>query len=388
MQSTSCLGDLDYILKVIDTFDEDPAGFLHACASARIKPIVDPFWKDLPYAHIFHSITPDILHQIYQGLINIISWITSAVRSEEVDVQCRHFPPNHKLQSFTKGITSLSQLTGQEHNQMCHILQVLVMDVPLALGASNTMLVQAIWAILDFALLAQYLAHTCDTLQLLEDALSHFYSNKKVFVNLSICQQFNLPKLHFASHYVDLIKLYGTTDNFNTEYTECLHIDLAKNVFAAVNSKDEFPQMTVWLEHQEKIHRHDHYIKWQLDGSPPIVQPCHEWQCPGLKLDHKLQTSKHPSIWNVTLEILETEYGAKHFCTALQWFVVLTNSLHTPMAQVEHCLWDVNLPCQCLPVWHRIKYLHTDIYMDVTQTADTIHAHPKRLGTHGHHIPG
>ena len=52
------------------------------------------------------------------------------------------------------------------------------------------------------------------------------------------------------------IKLYGTLDNFNTEYTEWLHIDLAKDAYAATNHKDEFTQMTVWLEQKEKILQH------------------------------------------------------------------------------------------------------------------------------------
>ena len=104
---------------ILDTFDQDPASFLHACAEARIKPIIKPFWINLPYAHIFHSITPDILHQIYQGIVKrLIGWIIKAVRSEEVDTRCRHLPPNHNLCAFTKGISLLSHVTGREHNHM------------------------------------------------------------------------------------------------------------------------------------------------------------------------------------------------------------------------------------------------------------------------------
>ncbi|KAJ7933521.1 hypothetical protein B0H13DRAFT_1856028 [Mycena leptocephala] len=74
------------------------------------------------------------------------------------------------------------------------------------------------------------------------------------------------------SHY---IKLFGTTDNYNTEYTERLHIDLAKDAYRSTNFKDEFPQMTLWLERKEKIFRHEKYIQWRLDGcpAPPTVEP-------------------------------------------------------------------------------------------------------------------
>jgi Plavaka transposase len=387
-QDTS-LRDLASILEVISTFDRDPAGFLRACSAAGIKPIVNPFWKDLPYAHIFRSITPDILHQIYQGLIkHIFVWIIEAVGPEEVDARCRRLPPNHSLRSFTKGISSLSRVTGQEHDQMCRILLTLVMDAPLVEGSSSQMLVRAVRALMDFAFLAQYPAHTGDTLELLEDALSRFHDNKQIFVDLGIRDHFNLPKLHFTRHYVDLIKLYGTTDNFNTEYTERLHIDLAKAAYAATNLKDEFSQMTTWLERQEKIRRHDHFVKWRLSGSPPIICVHDGWQPPGLELDRKLQMTIHPSARSVSLETFETDYGAQHFRAALRRYVVLLNAPHTSAAQVERRLWDIHLPFRHLPVWHRIKYLRTDIYTGVTLTADTIHAHPWKFDTRGHHVPG
>jgi hypothetical protein len=63
------LQELDHILDTLDSFDEDPASFLQACRAAVVKPIIDPFWKNLPYIHIYHSITPDILHQLYQGVV-------------------------------------------------------------------------------------------------------------------------------------------------------------------------------------------------------------------------------------------------------------------------------------------------------------------------------
>ncbi|KAG1738101.1 uncharacterized protein EDB91DRAFT_1019023, partial [Suillus paluster] len=67
------------------------------------------------------------------------------------------------------------------------------------------------------------------TLQLLDEALDLFHENKLIFVDLGIRNNFNLPKLHAACHYPLMIMLFGSTDNYNTEYTERLHIDLAKD---------------------------------------------------------------------------------------------------------------------------------------------------------------
>ena len=316
-QDRNQLRDLVSVLDILDTFDQDPAGFLRACASARIKPIVNPFWKDLPYAHIFCSITPDILHQIYQGIVkHVVGWIIGVVGAAEVDARCRRLPPNHNLRSFTKGISSLSRVTGQEHNQMCRILLALIMDVQLPHSVSSACLLRAVRALMDFTFLAQYPVHTSETLELLEGALSQFHEYKSIFVDLGIRRHFNLPKLHFASHYVDLIKLYGTTDNFNTEYTERLHIDFAKDAYAATNHKDEFTQMAIWLERKEKIHRHNYLVQCRLEGSAIVATP-HKWLPPGLELDCKLHMASSPSVQKVSLDALETDYGASHFRAAL-----------------------------------------------------------------------
>jgi len=261
--------DLERILEALDSFDDDPGGFLQVCSEAGIKPIVEPFWKDLPYVHIYRSITPDILHQLYQGIIkHLISWVTKALGPLEVDAQCCRMPPNHNIRHFIKGITSLSRVTGQEHDQMSRILMGLVLNAPLLGGLSNARLVRAVRALLDFLYLAQYLVHTDETLQLLEDSLRRFHDNKSIFVDLDIRDAFNIPKLHSTRHYVEYIKLYGTLDNFNTKYTERLHIDLAKDAYAATNHKDKFTQMTIWLERKEKILRHRQYVEWRLKGCP------------------------------------------------------------------------------------------------------------------------
>ena len=117
------LRDLDHILKALDSFDENPGGFLQTCVEAGIKPVVDPFWKDFPYAHIYRSITPNILHQIYQGVLkHLFNWVTQVLGPLEIDARCRRLLPNHNIRHFAKGITSLSRVTGQEHDQMSRIL--------------------------------------------------------------------------------------------------------------------------------------------------------------------------------------------------------------------------------------------------------------------------
>lgn len=45
--------------------------------------------------------------------------VVEAYGAEEIDAHCRRMPPNHNIQSFMKGITTLTRVTGVEHDQMC-----------------------------------------------------------------------------------------------------------------------------------------------------------------------------------------------------------------------------------------------------------------------------
>ena len=286
-----------------------------------------------------------------------------------------------------KGISTLSRVTGQEHDQMCRILLGLVIDIPLPGGLSNVRLIRAVRAVLDFLYLAWYPVHTDETLELLEDALARFHDAKDIFVDLGIRDSFNIPKLHFAQHYVMFIRLYGTTDNFDTAYTERLHIDFAKDAYAATNHKDEFTQMAKWLERKEKMLRHEQYVKWREDGSP-ISGPQLEWEPPGLELDRCLHMTKHPTVRAVPVDRLVEVYGATYFRPALARFIALANDPTLSRAQLEAKLRSIRMPFHAVPVWHRIKYLREDPVLKTTVTTDSIHVRPSTTDSRGCMVPG
>jgi hypothetical protein len=187
-------------------------------------------------------------------------------------------------------------------------------------------------------------------------------------------------------HYVMFIRLYGTTDNFDTAYTERLHIDFAKDAYAATNHKDEFTQMAKWLERKEKMFRHEQYINWREEGSPISGRQV-DWDPPGLELGRRLHITKHPTARAVTVDRLVEAYGAIYFRPALARFIALTNDPSLSRAQLEGKLRSIRMPFRSVPVWHRIKFLHDDPASKATMTADVIHVRPSSVDSRGRRVP-
>ena len=379
------LKDLAKILDALATFDEQsPADWNKQCKDAGIKPIPKPFWVGLPYTHIFRSISSDVLHQLYQGIIkHILSWVKSVFSTTEIDARCRRFPPNHHIRIFMQGITMLSRISGKEHNKICHILLGLIIGMHLPGNRSPYQLVCAVRSILDFLYLAQYPVHTTKTLELMKDALDCFHDNKVIFVDLGIRSNFNIPKLHALLHYSESIRLFGTTDNYNTEYTERLHIDFAKDAYAATNHKDEYVQMTRWLERKEKMHQFQNFIAWRTDPRS-LASFGNEQKLPQLLPERELKMPKHPTQRAVSIETLITQYGATYFREALARFVAITLHPELSANQIEQRATGIFLPTSTVPVFHTLKFIDAQS----GATLDAAHAKPARKDRWQRPIPG
>ncbi|KAG1740114.1 uncharacterized protein EDB91DRAFT_1237348 [Suillus paluster] len=320
------LQNLDEILDALALSDEDLTQFVKACHDAGIKPLYHPFWEELPHCNIYNAITPDVLHQLYQGLLkHMISWIKSACGEAEIDAWCKCLPPNHNIRLFMKGI-----------------LVLIIINIHLPDGASLVKLIHAVWGILDFLYLAQYPCHSDLTLTLLSEALNRFHDNKAIFVDLGIRSSFNLPKLHSFRHYITMIHMFRTMDNYNTEYTERLHIDLAK---------DAYP-------HSDLI-----YLR-----QPKLV--------------------KHPSVKWVTFALLADHYGTVHFQAAVAHFTMKVMQPNLTVRQSEDAACDVILPFQSIAVFHKVCYGTVDDDGMVNHlTVDAIHARPARHNGHNRRVP-
>ncbi|KAG8735662.1 hypothetical protein FRC10_010291 [Ceratobasidium sp. 414] len=141
-------------------------------------------------------------------------------------------PEYHGMRHFKHGITAVSQWTGRELKEMAKILLPVTSD-------AGPRVVRAARALLDFV----YLAHSSplsDTeLDSMDEALRIFHQLKDVFKEeeaVTTEKAFHgIPKIHMISHYVRLIREFGTPDGYNTETSERLHIDFAKMGYRASN---------------------------------------------------------------------------------------------------------------------------------------------------------
>ncbi|KAH9941883.1 uncharacterized protein BXZ73DRAFT_41443 [Epithele typhae] len=374
------LRNLPHVLNALATIEQDPRGYSKACSDAGIKPLYHPFWESLPHANIYMSITPDVLHQLHQGVLkHLIAWLKDAFGTEELDARCQRLPPNHNARHFGKGISCLSRVTGQEHAHLCRILLGLVIHLRLPGGRSPIQLLRATRALLDFLYLAQYPTHTSTTLRLLDGAIKRFHDNKQAFVDLGIRVHFHLPKLHSADHYSVSIELFGTTDNYDTQFTERLHIVLTKDGWRASNHKDELPQMTRWVERKEKMLRHSNYVNWRLQAgdvadttadSPPA----------------RIQMTRHPSTV-VRLGDIVTQYGAKYFRDTLSRYIVSVTHPHLQSARMADLeAGRIYLNFAKVPVFHKIKFALPDPH-DVGDpnalSQDAVHICPVRENKKG-----
>ena len=92
--------------------------------------------------------------------------------------------------------------------------------------------------------------------------MKSFHDHKDIVIELGVCDNFNIPKLHSILHYVDSIRSLGSADSYNLESPERLHIEFVKEAYHASNKQDYVEQMAIWLQRQEASWLRESYLIW------------------------------------------------------------------------------------------------------------------------------
>lgn len=181
-------------LESLDTCLEHHRAFHRVCKEPEhllSGHVPSPFWESLPYTDIHASITPDVLHQLYGGVVeHLIEWCQKIVGKDKLDERLCQFPLSHGIRHFDKGFSNLVKISGPERKQMAKLLLCGVS------GFAPKDVIRATRAVLDFTYIAQYASHSDETLQYLNDACQAFHDNKQIFIDLSVRTDFDIPKLH------------------------------------------------------------------------------------------------------------------------------------------------------------------------------------------------
>ncbi|KZT55024.1 hypothetical protein CALCODRAFT_437726, partial [Calocera cornea HHB12733] len=226
-----------------------------------------PLFAKLPHAQIHSCLYPDLLHQLLQGMLKTqLSWLIDIVGKKELDHGFQVLPPTDGARLFEKGITTLTQMSGEEHKDMARvILGVICSSAALqALGEDGRRVMRATAALLNFFYTASLETHSEKTVVLLRQALLQFHANKESF-SLPGENPFRIPKLHSLVHYPRAILEGGTLDNWDTQTTEGLHRPFAKLPFRESSGRENtsMQEMTAWVLRHEKIAAFDALLRWK-----------------------------------------------------------------------------------------------------------------------------
>ncbi|OBZ68084.1 hypothetical protein A0H81_11960 [Grifola frondosa] len=236
--------------------------------------------------------------------------------AKEIDYRFKAMPTHPTLRHFKKGISLVMQWTGTEYKNMEKVfLGVLT-------GASDPAVLRVVRAVLDFIYFAHFEAHSDNSLSRLNDAWTDFHANKHVFVDCGVREHFNIPKFHSTCHYESSIRRLGSADGYNTEGSEHLHIDYAKQAYASSNKRHYVQQMTTWLTRQEAVQRFSAYLHvdeeedmdsgdvdntdWHLDPQPTAAA---------------YSVAKEPGLPNTPVHSLQDNFGCIDFVRALEHFL-------------------------------------------------------------------
>jgi hypothetical protein len=344
------------------------SSFRKQCMSKDVSGgVFEPFWLGFPHCDIHMAITSDILHQLYQGVFkHIIEWCQELIDEEELDQRLRTLPPCYGVRHFHKGWASLGQIGGKERKHMARVLLAcLVGKVPRGV-------ILAYRALLDFIYLAQYPTHDDDTLFYMQKALQDFHRHKEVIINLGIRDDLDIPKFHSLQHYMENIRNFGTTDNYNTEMFERFHIDFCKEGWYASNGRNEKPQMISWLTRREKVASFQSYIKMTMEEEED------EFSHSRFR-DQRIVLTKRPHQLRRHIMDVIQDHTSKGF----QMELISYLNTHLPHPHPRTALHTMDLPFSHIDIYHGFKFCLDSLGNDVDfdqEEADTVKAKPSMNG--------
>ena len=178
----------------------DLAAYVKEAKDYRLCGVHRPFWRDWPMSDPAVFLTPEPLHHWHKAFWDHdTKWCTNAVGSAEIDFQFSVLHSHTGFRHFNEGISSLKQVTGQDHCDVQHYI------IPIIADAVPKGFLMAVHALMDFHYLAQAPEIDNDVCNHIDQALLEFHEHKSAIIEAgahcgskgNVIDNWYIPKLDF-----------------------------------------------------------------------------------------------------------------------------------------------------------------------------------------------
>jgi len=135
---------------------------------------------------------------------------------------------------------------------------------------------------------------------------------------------------------------------------ERLHIDFAKEAYRSTNHKNEYMQMTAWLERHERVKWHEAHLARQQLGEQQEAHATESLE-PLRIHDGYLKMPRHPTLKSVLFQTLVSKYGAHLFQDALADFIARVNNPGVSTATLRNRSHNTLIPFYAVPVFSQVQ---------------------------------
>jgi hypothetical protein len=253
---------------------------------------VNPLW-DFAACDPYHLWQPDILHLLNLGIVKttmewIIGYMGELGLLDRFNLRFKSMAPYPGFARFKRSYTEVSSWQGKEMRTMMKFLLAitgpLLVERIKSVKCEEAKALRCVRSLCELHLVVGQWSHSEYTLELLQELLQKYYVSKSAFRDQRATDarkkkfntlwdrklkeaddrgwtqaridreyeglrtevfHFQFPKMHLLSHISESIRRMGSPDNFSTDVSELLHVEMVKEAYRSTN-RVNFEEQMLW----------------------------------------------------------------------------------------------------------------------------------------------